>query len=344
MNESNLVRVISSIFLVSAVSSWAVTFALVNRLKRLKAGQIIQEDAPERHQSKAGTPTMGGVGFILCSIIAVLLFVCYSAGDRECSIRFFYLIAIILAYMFIGAVDDWLTIKPRGRVRGLSSKVKFLAQLIAAAAFVGGLAAAGELDTSVAFFGMDLELGWVYYMFALLFLTGMANFVNLTDGLDGLAAGLSAVLFAVSVVYCAVFVKVEPSTAGVVYTLAALAGGCAAFLWHNCHPARVFMGDTGSLALGIAVPAAAILLRIEVFVIIAGLVFVAEGLSSAVQWAVFKYTRIRTGTGRRVFKMSPLHHHFELCGYPEQAIVVRFWVAGVFCSAAALVSAALSNL
>jgi phospho-N-acetylmuramoyl-pentapeptide-transferase len=343
MNEISILRVVLSVFLTSAVLSWIVTFGLVSRLKRFKAGQVIQEDAPERHQSKAGTPTMGGIGFLLCSIIVVLLFVCYGTGGKGCSIRFLYLLGIMLAYMLVGAVDDWLTIKPRGGVRGLSSKVKFFAQLVVAAVFVAGLAAAGEMDTSIAFWGVELELGWVYYVFALIFLTGMANFVNLTDGLDGLAAGLSAILFVVMSVYCMTFVKPEQSNIGIIYTLAALSGGCVAFLWHNCHPAKVFMGDTGSLALGIVVPAAAILLRIEVFVIIAGLVFVAEGLSSAVQWAVFKYTRIRTGTGRRVFKMSPLHHHFELCGYPEQAIVVRFWIAGIFCSAVALVLVALSK-
>jgi len=169
----------------------------------------------------------------------------------------------------------------------------------------------------------------------------MANFINITDGLDGLAAGLTAILALVLVLAYLMAVDFRESHL-LVMLLSALAGSSVAFLWFNYNPAKVFMGDTGSLAIGAFIPAAVLVLKLEIVMIIAGAVFILDGLSSAVQWAVFKYTRITTGTGKRVFKMSPIHHHFELSGVPEQLVVVRFWIVGLLFGAGAILLLALS--
>ena len=168
-------------------------------------------------------------------------------------------------------------------------------------------------------------------MFGVVFIVGMANFINITDGLDGLVSGLSVIAFIATIICLPIGYRWEIGPATIVLNtlLAAMTGSCLAFLWFNTNPAKVFMGDTGSLAIGVALPAIAIVTHREIMVIVVGSVFVLDGLSSMVQWAVFKFTRITTGTGKRVFRKSPIHHHFELCGWPEQRIVVRFWILGV---------------
>jgi phospho-N-acetylmuramoyl-pentapeptide-transferase len=154
-----------------------------------------------------------------------------------------------------------------------------------------------------------------------LLITGMANFINITDGLDGLAAGLMIPLALSMIIACA-----SPNNETSMMLLLATIGASLGFLWFNFSPAKVFMGDTGALALGALIPAVAIITKCEVIMVVAGMVFVLDGLSTVLQWAVFKFTRITTGTGKRVFKMSPFHHHLELSGWAEQLIVVRFWI------------------
>ncbi|MBI2842808.1 MAG: phospho-N-acetylmuramoyl-pentapeptide-transferase [Armatimonadetes bacterium] len=328
----------------AAATWWAIGF-----LRGLKAGQVIQHDGPQAHQAKSGTPTMGGVAILAGLVVPAvvgrsLIFSAPAGGGTKLLQGFYAVIFLVAAYALIGLADDWLTIRPVSGKRGIGSKPKFLLQFVAAALFVVWLGRSGNLDTVVRFGSwLRFDLGAAYAPLAVLFLTGMANFINITDGLDGLAAGLAAIL-AVSLAVMPGFLGTAQTYSGFSVLLLGLAGACAAFLWFNFNPAKIFMGDTGSLAIGTLIPAAAIVMKLEIAVIIAGIVFILDGLSSAVQWAFFKYTRIRTGTGRRVFKMSPVHHHFELSGWPEQLVVVRFWIAGVLFAAIALFLTAQSQM
>lgn len=307
-----------------AVLSFCISMAiapwLIRLLKRLKFGQVISADSPQSHASKEGTPTMGGIIFLPALLLPLLP---VFHGDS----RFGDVIAVLLlvvAYAGLGFVDDYLTIRPLRGVRGIASKPKALLQFIIAMVFVAWLAVSRNPNENVLMIGStEIVSGVAYYIFAVLFIVGMANFINITDGLDGLVSGLTVICAAAF--GAALLSAGIPAVTPLIY---ALGGGLIGFLWYNSNPARVFMGDTGSLAIGALLPAAALVAHCEVFLIIAGLVFILDGLSSAVQWFVFKITRIRTGSGHRVFLKSPVHHHFELCGYPEQTVVVRFWVVG----------------
>lgn len=322
-----------TVFFISFFVTLIVLPRTIAVLRSLKAGQVIQKEGPETHAAKAGTPAMGGLvilfGFLVGSAwIIYKQMTIATAGlipDRHLGAMAAVLL-LVLVYALIGVVDDWMTIKPKNGRRGIGSKPKFLLQFLASTLFVVWLVKSGQMNTTVnlgTWFVVDL--GWAYAPLAVLFITGMANFVNITDGLDGLAAGLTVILaLALSLIPGAF--SLENMSFSLMFI--ALAGACAAFLWFNFNPAKVFMGDTGSLAIGAAIPALAIIAKLEIPMIIAGMVFILDGLSSAVQWAVFKYTRITTGTGVRVFKMSPIHHHFELAGWPEQLVVIRFWILG----------------
>lgn len=284
---------------------------------------------------------MGGIGILIGMLSSVLIAYAIAIawsrnGESRVLSSLNAVVALTSTYAAIGLLDDWLTMRPRNGKRGLSSKVKFALQLVLAILFVVFLSRTGNLHTTVKLGKLfSVNLGWAYAPLAVLFITGMANFINITDGLDGLAAGLTIILAgalsAIAVLTASVHVP-DPFTV----LLLALAGACAAFLWFNFNPAKIFMGDTGSLAIGALIPAIAILAKLEVVMIMAGMVFILDGLSSALQWAVFKYTRITTGTGKRVFKMSPVHHHFELSGWSEQLVVVRFWIVGGICALVAL--------
>jgi phospho-N-acetylmuramoyl-pentapeptide-transferase len=330
-----LALLLLSFALTAMVSGW-----IVRTLRRLKAGQVIQKDGPQSHQSKAGTPTMGGIaillGMLIPCVVAVRSASMLPGGDSRILSGLLAVVVLAVVYALIGFVDDCLTMRPRNGRRGLSSKMKFAFQLIAAVLFVVWLSRTGNLHPVISLGSLfRLDLGWAYAPLAVLFITGMSNFINITDGLDGLAAGLTIILagmMAVTPVLMGASVAASP----VAVLLFALVGACMAFLWINYNPAKVFMGDTGSLMIGALIPAAAIVMKLEIPMIIAGMVFILDGLSSALQWAVFKYTRIRTGTGKRVFRMSPIHHHFELSGWPEQLVVVRFWIVGAVCSVIAL--------
>ncbi len=322
---------------------------MIGALKRRRVGQTISVDGPESHRSKAGTPTMGGL-IIIAGILGGALFSAWMLGRPENAgltnrydamlIDFFAVILLTLSYAVVGIADDYLTIHPVRGVRGIASKPKAAVQILLAIAFVMWIAyhrPQGFVPTlDVA--GVTILGGWLYYAFAVVFIVAMANFVNITDGLDGLVSGLTAiavVAFLLTVVIMARGIE----SVSLLALLASIAGACVAFLWFNTNPARVFMGDTGALAIGVALPAAAVLLHREVLMIVVGLVFVGDGFSTMIQWAVFKFTRITTGTGRRVFLKSPIHHHFELCEWPEQTVVVRFWIAGVIAALIAFIGA-----
>ncbi len=341
-----------SIFLVLPfVAAFFITMffapAVIEVLRKKKVGQTISGDEPESHGKKSGTPTMGGI-VMLAGVLAGLLTSVYFAtnpqyvpGGDMSNLQYDILAIVVLfcAFAIIGLVDDHLTINPIKEIRGIASKPKALMQLGVSVLFVLYLAylRPDGFIPELTVFNTTLLSGWTYWVFAVLFITGMANFVNITDGVDGLASGLTVIC---CVTLCVVLFSFPTSYGGgtplrSMAVFSAFAGGALAFLWHNTNPAKVFMGDTGSLAIGSALPAAAILVHCEMLLVVAGLVFILDGLSSALQWAVFKYTRVTKGEGRRIFKMSPVHHHFELSGWPEQQVVTRFWIIGVICGLAA---------
>jgi phospho-N-acetylmuramoyl-pentapeptide-transferase len=314
---------------------------MIAALRRRGVGQTISHDGPESHLPKAGTPTMGGL-IILAGILGGALAISYLFGKPEYAwltnrhdamlLDLFAVLLLTLGFAVLGIVDDYLTINPIRNVRGIASKPKAAVQILLAIAFVMWLAyhRPQGFTPTLEIGGVTVFGGMLYWVFSVVFIVGMANFVNITDGLDGLVSGLTAIAaaaFVLTIVLIPPHRGIESAT--LLALLAAVAGACVAFLWFNANPAKVFMGDTGALAIGVALPAIAVVLHREVLMIAIGLVFVLDGLSTVIQWAVFKYTRVTTGTGRRVFRKSPVHHHFELCGWPEQTVVARFWICGV---------------
>lgn len=341
-------------FVVAFIVSLAIGPLVIRLLKRWKIGQTIQEDGPESHKQKAGTPTMGGA-IIVTGILAGIFLSCYPIGILEYSMDYtrischslIALVVLMLCYAIIGLVDDYLTIKPIRGIRGIASKPKAAIQFLLAVGFVLWLRHIG-FEPIIYLMGKWWHLGDAYWLLATLLIAGMANFVNITDGLDGLVSGLTIIasisFFTLMVAFFVAYGRTKPDTATIVFmsnVLFTIAGACAAFLIYNRYPAKVFMGDTGSLALGALLPGIAIIMHREILMVAVGLVFILDGLSSALQWAVFKYTRIRTGTGRRVFLKSPVHHHFEMLGWPEQRVVIMFWICGVIAAVLGFAGAAM---
>ena len=289
----------------------------VPQLRRLKLGQVIREEGPQAHQSKAGTPTMGGLLVVPVGVIAGGL---VAPADQ----RLLAVAAITLATMAIGAVDDWRSLTKRHNT-GLTPRGKLLLQALCAVAFL----AWAHWDQQVAAF-IALPLGWVLPLGLLIWPLGLfvflaeSNATNLTDGLDGLAAGCGAIVFSgLGLQLMLRGHEGDPAMAGF---CAAMAGCWLGFLLFNRHPARVFMGDTGSLAMGAALAAVALLSNSLWPLLVMGGVFLAESLSVIAQVWVFKATKDpATGQGKRVLRMAPLHHHFELGGASEQQVVVGFW-------------------
>ncbi|MFM7087014.1 MAG: phospho-N-acetylmuramoyl-pentapeptide-transferase [Cyanobium sp.] len=307
--------------LVVAALISAVTVALgVPRLRRLKLGQVIREEGPQAHHSKAGTPTMGG---LLAVPVGVIVGGCLSPGDP----RLLAIGAITLAYMAIGAFDDWRSLTRRTNT-GLTPRGKLLLQTLAAVLFLAWAAWGGWLGGGAAG-DVGLPLGWVLPLGLLIWPLGLfvflaeSNATNLTDGLDGLAAGCGAVVFSGMALQLMLRGNGgDPVLAGF---CAAMAGCWLGFLSQNRHPARLFMGDTGSLAMGAALSAVALLSNSLWPLLLMGGVFLAESLSVILQVWVFKATKGPDGQGRRLFRMAPLHHHLELGGLSEQRVVLSFW-------------------
>lgn len=310
---------VAGAFLLSLAVTVGTGPVLIPVLKQLKVGQRVRYDGPARHLSKAGTPTMGGLLFLLGITGAVLWF---ARGNAE-ALTFLF---VTLTYGLTGFLDDFLKVVKK-RSLGLRAREKLLAQVIVALGLaVGAVFLLGRgTDLAVPFSGffrdggVHFDWGFGFFVFfTVLVLTGTANAVNLTDGLDGLAAGLVAIAAGVYLLFALVMDKM-----GLAVGLAAVVGGCLGFLVYNRHPARIFMGDTGSLALGGALGAAAVLSRSELFLLVVGAVFAAEALSVILQVISYQLT------GRRIFRMSPLHHHFELCGWSENRVVASFWLVGL---------------
>jgi phospho-N-acetylmuramoyl-pentapeptide-transferase len=304
---------IERIALTATISAVVVLLAgpFAIRWLRAVARQPISEDAPPRHREKAGVPTMGGLLMIGAVVLTLLVL---WIGSPTLGVVFL----AFLGYGAAGLVDDLLKAR-RGRNLGLRAREKLAFQIpIALAVGYYAMEFTGLGSALVLPWVGEVRLGWLYLPFAVLFMVGFTNGVNLTDGLDGLAAGTVAIA---AVAYTGVALHVGRAD-GAAFT-AALAGACLGFLWYNAHPAQVIMGDVGSQALGGALAAIAIVTKTELTLLVIGLVFVLEAASVMLQVAYFKATG-----GRRIFRSSPLHHHFELAGWAETHIVTRFWLLG----------------
>jgi phospho-N-acetylmuramoyl-pentapeptide-transferase len=316
--------------------------AIIRRLRRLRVGQVVRTEGPETHLSKAGTPTMGGVLIIASAVIATLLWAELTNAYTLIAV------SVLVALGAIGFLDDYLKVVRR-RTEGLVGRYKLFGQGVVGLSvglflLLRPISPVTPTWASLPFFAEwhlwiwpPLFVPWVMFIVA-----GGSNAVNLTDGLDGLAAGLAAIAAATFGLFAYVMGRVDASAyLGVFYLpgagelsifCLALSGATLGFLWYNVHPADVFMGDTGSLALGGALGTVAIMLKSELLLGIAGGVFVAEALSVMAQVGWFKYTRRKYGQGRRLLLMAPLHHHFEKAGWAESRIIMRFWILGILCS------------
>lgn len=300
-------------FLVAAING----IFMIPLLHRLKFGQEIREEGPKWHKKKSGTPTMGGFIFIISQIVAVTAGIFIFGIHKDMAVLKGVIVVTLAALGFgvIGFIDDYIKVILK-RNLGLKAGQKFSLQCIVALLFAVWLVSGGIIDTTIdiPFFDYSLTLPyWVYVPFIIIVMLAAVNSVNLTDGLDGLA---SCITLVVSIFYCIISSQVGSSA--IVLTSSALIGGLVGFLIYNKFPAKVFMGDTGSLFLGGAVAAMAIYMKNPVLLLIVGFVYVAEALSVILQVAWFKKT------GKRIFKMSPIHHHFEMCGWSEVKIVAVF--------------------
>jgi phospho-N-acetylmuramoyl-pentapeptide-transferase len=302
---------------------------LITWLRARGIGQQIREDGPEGHLTKAGTPTMGGLALIGASVAGYLV----SHVKATFTTRGLVALAAIVLSAGIGLADDWIKVHHQ-RSLGLNKRAKIAGQLIVATGFAVTCVVWLKVDTHLSFtrynsIGINLgKAGWV--IFAVIVIVACSNAVNLTDGLDGLAAGSSVFTFtAFTVIGFYQFkhpsIYNNPAALDEAVLATAMIGGCAGFLWFNAAPARIFMGDTGSLGMGTAVATLALLENVDLLLPIIGGLFVLETLSVIIQVGSFRMFK------RRVFRMAPIHHHFELVGWPETTVIVRFWIlAGLF--------------
>lgn len=307
---------------------------LISWLRGRGIGQQIREDGPAGHFSKAGTPTMGGVAIIAAAVVGYL--VAHVSGTF--TTRGLLAMLTVCGAALVGFADDWIKVN-RQRSLGLNKRAKLAGQLLVASGFAAAAVWWLRVDTHLSFtrynsLGIQLgKAGWV--ILAVLVILGTTNAVNLTDGLDGLAAGSSAFTFATFTIIG--FYQLRhfnlyrnPASLDEAVMAAAMVGACAGFLWWNAAPARIFMGDTGSLGIGAAMATIALLLNVDLLLPIVGGLFVLETLSVIVQVASFRLAH------RRVLRMAPIHHHFELLGWPETTVIVRFWILAGLCTALAL--------
>ncbi len=302
--------------MIGFIAAVVIGLILIPILKRINFGQRISEYVGESHRKKEGTPTMGGIIFIIPTILAILFLV--IDGRIQMTYNLLIIMIVFVLYAFIGFLDDFLSLK-KGKNEGLTVSQKFIAQIIVAIIFFAiYMKYNGNTNFTVTTLGIDVNLGFGYGILILLLLVGFSNAVNLTDGLDGLAGGLSAIAF---IAFALISLFIGKEDVGIFCFV--LTGALAGFLMFNAYPARVFMGDTGSLALGAVLATVAILTRREITLFVIGLVFCIETLSVMMQ--VFWYKK----TKKRIFLMTPIHHHFEKKGYEEPDIVKGFWLAGI---------------
>ncbi len=318
--------VLASILTLATVIVLCLGPILLPILRRLKFGQSIREEGPKSHYVKSGTPTMGGI--IILASVTICTLLCNWYFFQWSSMELWMALFVTLGHGLIGFVDDFIKVVLK-RSLGLKAKQKLLGQIIMAAvlAYIAEHYMARGTELWIPFISQTIDLGALYYLLIFLVLVGTTNAVNLTDGLDGLAAGTAAIAAGAYAFVCIYFEQ-----AALAVFCVAVAGAALGFLRFNIHPAKVFMGDTGSLALGGALAAVAVMTRTEILLVMIGGVFVLEALSVIIQVASFK-TR-----GKRVFLMSPIHHHFELSGWSEVKVVSVFWLAGFIFSVLAILS------
>ncbi|WP_318504898.1 phospho-N-acetylmuramoyl-pentapeptide-transferase [Bacillus sp. T3] len=284
-------------------------------LRRLKFGQSIREEGPKSHQKKTGTPTMGGVMILLSIIVTTLVM---TGKFAEPTVKTYLLLFVTFGFGLLGFLDDFIKVVMK-RNLGLTSKQKLLGQIIISGIFYFVYIQNDfSTEVNIPFVDYSIDFGWFYLLFVVFWLVGFSNAVNLTDGLDGLVSGTAAIAFGALAV-----LAWNQSQFEIAIFSVAVVGAVLGFLVFNAHPAKVFMGDTGSLALGGAIATIAILTKLEILLIIIGGVFVIETLSVILQVASFKTT------WKRIFRMSPLHHHYELVGWSEWRVVVTFWTVGL---------------
>ena len=326
-------QVFLAIFISAAIAGLVMPL-WIRFLKKDGIGQQIRADGPQSHLVKAGTPTMGGVIILLAVVLTCMIM-------AKPTVELMLAVGAMLATGALGLFDDVtkvvqkrsLGLTPSGKMIGLTVIVVVFFLIAVnycgvepAIRFPGGFSIdLGILTTTIAFSGMTIQIPWLYLVFVFLLLAGMSNAVNLTDGLDGLAGGTVMIAMVVMAAIC--FLRGDPNLA---IFCASCAGGCIGFLWFNAYPAQIFMGDTGSLALGGALAAVAVLTNTEVVSLVVGGLFIAETLSVMIQVVSFK------ATGRRVFLMAPIHHHFEKKGWAETKVVIRFWIVSAACGALGL--------
>jgi phospho-N-acetylmuramoyl-pentapeptide-transferase len=299
---------------VAALGAFAVP-----ALRRLKAGQIIREDGPQAHLKKQGTPTMGGIFIIPVGILLALVWSGFDGKVLACSL-------LTLSFAFIGWLDDWKILR-RHSNKGLSPRAKLLLQAFFSACFCAWLSLTQDWQ-AITTINLPLHfvipLGLLFFPLALFVFLGSSNATNLTDGLDGLAGGTGAIaLFGMALL-------LFPQNKELAIFCMCLSGSYLGFLWHNRYPARVFMGDTGSLALGGALASTAILGNLLWAFLIIGAIFIWESISVIAQVSYYKATKDETGMGKRLFKMAPFHHHLELSGWHELHVVRFFYLTGGF--------------
>ncbi len=356
MAIANLVTYISVRTAAAGVTALLIAFvigpSIIARLRDRKIGQIVRSEGPSTHIGKRGTPTMGGLVILIATVVPTLL---WARLDNR-----FVLIALLsLLWMgAIGFIDDYLKIVQH-QPRGLVAKYKLIGQVVFGIVLSYVLlrwpwqgTVLPATSTTVPFFKYVFVTmqWWLYAAFVTFVVTAFSNAVNLTDGLDGLATGLSGIAAITFALFAYVFGRTDTSEYLKVFYLpgagelaifcAALMGGCIGFLWFNAFPAKVFMGDTGSLAIGGALGTVAILLKAEFLLVLVGGVFVAETVSVTVQTGVFKFRKrfkgLEYAQQHRVFRMAPLHHHFEKLGWHESTVVTRFYILGLLCALVAL--------
>jgi phospho-N-acetylmuramoyl-pentapeptide-transferase len=312
-------------FLLCAVGAAGAGFWVVPLLQELKAGQIIREDGPQAHLRKAGTPTMGGVFFIPVGVIVACVLSGFAVDVVAVS-------TLTLSYGLIGWIDDWQILRRRSN-KGISPKMKLALQILFATGFCLWMMINRDFSiTNIAlpWVGLSLPLGLLFWPLAGFVLVAESNATNLTDGIDGLAGGTVAIaIFALGAL-------IAPTSPELMVFCAAMSGSCIGFLAHNRNPARVFMGDTGSLALGGALAAVALLTNSLVALFILSGIFFVETLSVMAQVSYYKATKGPDGKGKRLFKMAPLHHHLELSGWSELQVVAAFYVIAVILAAICL--------
>ena len=321
---------------VAMVLSLTLTPALITWLRARGIGQQIREDGPEGHIIKAGTPTMGGVMIVVGAAVGYV--VGHVRGGAIFTRGGILVVGATAGAALVGLADDWIKVR-RQQSLGLSKRAKAAGQLVVAGGFAVLAVSWANARTDLSFTRFDstgLHLpDWAWVVWAVLLIIGTSNAVNLTDGLDGLAAGAST--FAFSALAIVGFWQLRhpdvyrvPQALDLALIAVAMSGACAGFLWWNAAPARIFMGDTGSLAIGAALAALALVMNLHLLLPVVGGLFVLETLSVIIQVVSFRLFH------RRVFRMAPIHHHFELAGWPEVTVIVRFWIVSGLCTALAL--------